>query len=78
MMKNAFFHVKNYFRSWDIYIFSSDFLVMSNNRLNKKVKVNFKIQGVTDWTTNNYNTHIDWYLINYWQRDNEIWLVNRM
>ena len=23
----------------------------------KKVKVNFKIYYVTDWTTNNYNTH---------------------
>ena len=27
-------------------------------RFDKKAKVNFKIYGVTDWTTNNYNNHI--------------------
>ena len=26
-------------------------------RLSKKAKVNFKIHDVTDWITNNYNTH---------------------
>ena len=27
-------------------------------RLDKKAKVNFKIYDITDWTTNNCNTHI--------------------
>ena len=27
-------------------------------RLDKKLKVNFKISDVTDWKTNNYNTYI--------------------
>ena len=30
--------------------------------LDKKAMVNFKIYYVTDWTTNNYNTHIAQYL----------------
>ena len=31
-------------------------------RLDKKAMVNFKIHEVTDWTRNNYNTHITQYL----------------
>ena len=31
-------------------------------RLDKKAKVNFKIQDVTNWTTDNYNKHIARYL----------------
>ena len=31
-------------------------------RLDKKAKVNFKIYDITDWTTNNCNTHIAQYL----------------
>ena len=31
-------------------------------RLDKKAMVNFKLYDVTDWTTNNYNTHIAQYL----------------
>ena len=38
-----------------------------------KAKVNFKIYDVTDWTTNNYNTHIAQYLKKQSQSDNEIW-----
>ena len=37
-----------------------------------KVMVNFKIYDVTNWTTNNYNTHIAQYLKKKRQPDNEI------
>ena len=30
----------------------------AEKRLDKKPMVNFEIYGVTDWTSNNYNTHI--------------------
>ena len=31
-------------------------------RLYNKAKINFKLYDVTDWETNNYNTHISQYL----------------
>ena len=40
----------------DIYIFVLTFW------LDKKLMVNFKIYDVTDWSTNNCNTHIAQYL----------------
>ena len=42
-------------------------------RLRDKVK--FKINDVTTWLTNNYNTHIIEYLIKLKQSGNKIWLV---
>ena len=41
----------------EIFVFLSDFL---GTPLDKKV--NFKIYDITDWTKNNYNTHITQYL----------------
>ena len=43
-----------------------------------KAKLNFKIYDVTDWTTNNYNTHIAQYLQRKKQSGNEIWSVNEI
>ena len=40
-----------------------------------KAQVNFKMYDVTDWQTNNCNTHIAQYLTRYRQPDNEIWSV---
>ena len=40
--------------------------------------VNFKIYDVTDWTTNNCNTHIAQYLQKYRQPDNEIQPDNQL
>ena len=61
-MKNTFlFHVKSSFRSWDIYIFALDFW-LCKKWLDKKGMINFKICYVTNWTTNNNNTHITQYL----------------
>ena len=31
-------------------------------KLDKKAKVNFKINNITDWETNNYNIHTSQYL----------------
>ena len=39
----------------------SEVLVLGK-QFNKKAKVNFKIYDVTNWITNNYNTHIAQYL----------------
>ena len=57
VMKNAFYFILKLFRSQDIYIF--DFV---EKRLDKKGKVNFKIRGVTNYETRNYNTYITQYL----------------
>ena len=59
--KNFLFHVKSFFRSWDICMFSWLFGFLEKP-LDKKVKVNFKIYDVLDWTANIYNTHITQYL----------------
>ena len=40
--------------------------------------VNFKIYDVTEWTTNNYNTHNAQYLKKLRQPDNEIWSADRI
>ena len=43
-------------------VFGSDFFGRVGKRLDKKVKVDFRICGVTKWEANNYNTHIVQYL----------------
>ena len=59
--KNFLFHVKSFFRSWDICMFflTSCFL---EKPFDKKAKANFKIYDVLNWTANSYNTHITQYL----------------
>ena len=42
----------------------------------KKAMVIFKIYDITEWTTNNYNTHIVHYLKKQWKADNDIWSAN--
>ena len=39
-------------------------------QLGKKVMVNFKIYDVTDWATNDYNTHTTQYFRKQRQSDN--------
>ena len=51
------FHVERSLCWWDIYIFVLTFCFVEKE-LDKKVLVNFKIYDVTDWKTNEYNTHI--------------------
>ena len=45
-----------------IFTFSCLFFGDAEKRLDKKAKVNFKIYDVTDWTTNDYDTHTAQYL----------------
>ena len=72
--------MKNDFRSGYLhfYLYLPWLFGHVEKRLDKKVKINFKIYDVTDWTTNNYNTHIAKYLENWKQLNSEIWLVNRI
>ena len=42
--------------------FYPDFFGCVGKRLDKKVNINFKINDVTKWNTNNYNKHIVRYL----------------
>ena len=51
---------------------------MQENGLDENALVNFKTHDITDWQTNNYNTHIAQYLKKQSQLDNEIWSVNRI
>ena len=60
----------------EIFTFMSRLFGYVEKRLDKMV--NFKIYDVTDWTTNNWNTHIAQYLKKQRQTDNEIWSVNRI
>ena len=41
-----------------MFTLSSWFFGYAEKRLDQIAMVNFKIHGVTDWTRNNYNTHI--------------------
>ena len=68
--KYFLFHFKSSLRSWDIYIFVLTFW-LRKKRLDKKTTVSFKIYDVTEWTINNYNTHISKYLKNQRKPDNE-------
>ena len=51
---------------------------MLRKRLDQKDKVNFRIQDVATWLTNNYNTHIAQYLTKQTRLDNETWSINRI
>ena len=62
MQKFLIFHPKSSFRSISIYIFVLTFLVLKENGLIKKVKVNFKMYETIYCEINNYNTHIAQYL----------------
>ena len=39
---------------------------------------NFKTDDITDWTTNNYDTHIAQHLKKQKQAENEMWSVNEI
>ena len=56
MMENAFYFMLNALFILEIFTF-----FLSRKMVDKKAIVNFKIYDVTDWTTNNYNTHVTQY-----------------
>ena len=61
-MKNAFYFMLKAVLIFEILTFTSWLLVYVEKRLDKKAMVNFKVDDVTDWTTNDHNTHIAQYL----------------
>ena len=61
-MKNAFYFTSKALFVLKIFRFLSSLLGHVPKRLDKKDKVNFKFYDVTEWLTNNYNTHIAQYL----------------
>ena len=77
MVKNVFYFILKALFFLEIF-FCLELLIMQKKRLDQKDKVSFKIYDVTSWLTNNYNTHIDHYLVKQKQPDNEIWSVNRI
>ena len=61
-MENVFYFISNALFVIEIFKFLSGLFVYVEKRLYQKHKVNFKIYDITDWTKNNYNTHITQYL----------------
>ena len=61
-MKNAFYFMLKAVLIFEILTFTSWLFVYVEKRLDKKAMVNFKVDDVTDWTTNDHNTHIAQYL----------------
>ena len=57
MMKNAFCLMLKALFVLEIFTFLSRLLGYAEKIFDKKAKVDFNIYDVTDWTTNNYNTH---------------------
>ena len=61
MKKNIFYFMLKAYFVLEIFTFLLTFW-LCRTRHDKKVKVNFKIHDVKDWTTNNLNTRIAKYL----------------
>ena len=78
MMKDAFCFMFKALSALEIFKFLSRRFVYVGKRYDKKVLVNFKIYDVTDWITDNYNTHIIQYLKNLNHLGNETWSVNKI
>ena len=60
-MKNAFCFMLKVLLIFEILTFTSWLFGFVEKRLDKKAMVNFKVDDVTDWTTNDHNTHIAQY-----------------
>ena len=58
MMKSAFYFMLKAHWVLEIFIFLSWLFGYLEEPFDGNVMVNFKIYDVTDWKTNNYNTHI--------------------
>ena len=77
-MKNAFSVMVKLISFLKCLCFCPDFVGYVEKHLDKKAKVNFKINDITDWTKNNYNACIVQYLKKYMQLHNQISAVNRI
>ena len=62
MIKNAFYFMLKALFVLEIFKFLTCLFVYVEKQLDKKAMANFKIYDTTDWTANNYNTHITQYL----------------
>ena len=56
-MKNAFYFILKALLFLRYFNFSSEFLIC-RKAVCKKTKVNIKVYDVTDWITDDYDTHI--------------------
>ena len=63
-MKNAFYFILKAFFALKIFKFLSQLFGHVRKQLDEKDKVNFEINDVTTWFTNNCNAHIAQYLPN--------------
>ena len=61
-MRNAFYFLLKALFILEIFTFLFCLFGYVEKRLDKKTMVDFKIYDVTDWKTNNDNTHITQYL----------------
>ena len=57
-MENTFYFMLKALFVLEIFTFLSWLFGYVEKWLDKKAVINFRIYGVTDWTTNNYNTYI--------------------
>ena len=57
-MKNAFYFMLKVLFVYEMFTFLTWLFGYVEKRFDKKAMFNFKISDATDWTTNNYNTHI--------------------
>ena len=62
MIENAFYFMLKALFVLKIFTFCPDFFGHAEKRPDKNAKVNFKLNDVTYWETNNYNTHVADYL----------------
>ena len=60
-MENTFYFILKGLFVLEIFIFLSCLFGYVEKRFNEKVKANFKIYEVTDWTKNNYDTYASRY-----------------
>ena len=74
-MKNVFYFTLKALFILEIVIFLPWLFSYVEKQLDKKVKVNFKIYDITDWETNNYNTHIAKHLKKKRQSGNGIYSI---
>ena len=62
MMKNAFYFMLKAHWLLPIFIFLICLFGYAEKPFDNNAMVNFKIYDVTDWKTNNHNTHIAQYI----------------
>ena len=62
MMKNTVYFMLKALFIPKMFKFSSKIFGHAGKRLDQKAKFSFKVYDITDWITNNYNTHNAQYL----------------